>query len=175
MPDAAMRDALDATFSKRVRDLSGRLSKGEIDLMEWQITMREELRSVHALQLIAGAGGDKSQVSADDWLKLGSELRSQYLYLEDFARAVERGDLSDAQLSARAELYAHSARTTYWKQATSGVDLPAMPGEGSECLTNCNCSWDKRGDGWHWVLHASESCPTCIDRAAKWSPYRSVN
>jgi hypothetical protein len=170
-----MSRKIDALSSTYVQRLSDRLSAGEITLADWQIDMREELRRVHALQLIAGAGGDASQVTADDWLRLGPELRRQYGFLSDFGQAIQDGSVSGGQIGARAQMYAHSARTSYWRQATAGVDLPAQPGEGSECLTNCQCSWEEMGDGWHWILHASESCPTCEQRASQWNPYGSVN
>lgn len=176
-PDEQAMEKLTALYEKRITQLSQRLTSGEIELGDWQITMREELRRAHALQLIAGSGGDKAGVDPNDWLKLGNELRSQYLYLEDFGRAIASGDLDSGSIEARARMYARSSRVSFWKQAGGDLELPAYPCDGSsECLSNCGCSWDiqedEDGANAYWRLGKTDNCPTCLQRASEWSPYR---
>jgi hypothetical protein len=162
-------------FEERVAELTQRLIDGEISLMDWHIGMRDELRKGNAYQLIAGANGEKDNVESDDWLKLGTRLRSEYGYLEDFARAIYNGELSAAQIEARVELYARSMQVVYWQQFTRDYDLPAMPGQGSECMGNCGCAWDiEVGAGVayaYWRRAKADSCPTCLQREREWSPY----
>lgn len=176
-------NALIAASEQKMQTLTASLYDGKIDVGEWQITMREELRRINAFQLIAGAGGSKDNVESDDWLKLGTILKSQYAYLEDFAREIAAGNVSAAQANARSALYARSARQSFWAQSTGELDLPAQPGDGtSECLGSCGCMWavdyeyDDAGQVTaalcYWTRGKSDSCPTCLDREDKWQPLR---
>lgn len=181
-----MADHLMQVFEAQNEALIIRVLKGQMSVADWQIEMRERLRRQNMLMLIAGAGGNKADVRADDWLKLGSELKSQYKYLEGFAR-----DLADGTPGAlshavgRAKMYARSTRASFWRQA-SPVDLPAYPGDGSsECLTNCLCEWDLEyetdAEGNVTAVLATWSmsddpevvhCDTCPERAREWNPLR---
>jgi hypothetical protein len=172
-----MSQKITAVSEAFVQRLSDRLVAGEISLSDWQTDMREELRRVHALQLIAGAGGDPANVTADDWLKLGGQLRSQYSYLSDFGRGIQDGSVADGDIGRRSQMYVRSANETYWRQATAGADLPAYPGDGTtDCLSNCGCEWSPNADGsYTWALGTADNCATCLQRAREWAPYRSAN
>lgn len=178
----AAKDAILAVAEDRMAGLTQSLLDGKISIADWQIQMRQELRDVNALMLVAGAGGDRSKVDPSDWLKLGPELKSQYRYLENFAHELASGDPRVlATAVTRAKLYARSTQATFWRQALP-VQLPAYPGDGSsECLTNCLCDWeiDYELDGSRviavlatWARNAKESCDTCIARSVDWKPLR---
>lgn len=173
MPDRAMSDQITSLFEDRMNSLGQMLADGEINLMQFQVTMRQELRDAHALQIVAAADGDKSKVLANDWLILGSELQEQYRYLENFSHQIADGSVSGGAIANRASMYAGSSKSSYWKHATKGVDLPAYPGDGSsECKGHCGCEWVDNGDGsWSWVRGKTDSCATCIDREDKWANY----
>ena len=95
-------------------------------------------------------------------------VKEQLDYLKGFIAAKE--DMSEAAIKARAAMYAGSVRATYGRSRHPG--LPFYPTEGSECMTNCRCSWQDDGGGsYSWVLDAKESCPTCLERAAD-NPYQ---
>lgn len=94
-------------------------------------------------------------------------VRAQLDYLKGFVQAAP--GLSEAQVKARAALYAGAVRGTFWKQRYIG--LPFYPTEGTECMANCKCSWQQQGDNYYWTLHAAEHCPTCISREAG-NPYQ---
>jgi hypothetical protein len=174
LPDPRMSAEIDALFNQRMAYLAGRLTSGEITLGEWQIEMREAIRRARALQLIAGADGDRSKVSADDWLKLGPALRKQDGFLREFARDIQAGKIAPTAIADRATLYAGTAGEAYWQQATKDVDLPAMPRDGSSpCGGRCGCSWVESGGEWYWELGKTDSCPVCVQRASEWSPYQS--
>lgn len=171
MPDLEMSRLLMDVAEQRMTELSDRLASGDIALIDWHIGMRQELRDAYAMQIVAAADGDKANVAASDWLKLGSQLRSQYGYLEDFARAVKDGTVSGDAIGSRSALYAKSAQTMYWKQATGGADLPTMPGE-QACLGNCGCEWIDNGDGsWTWKRGKTDSCADCIHNEEIYNPY----
>lgn len=100
-------------------------------------------------------------------------VAGQLPYLRQFAEAVRSGTLSEAQIAARAALYAGATRATYSEARWYGVNLPAHPADGSsECLVNCRCSWALRDDGYHWEMGSAEHCPTCESRASQWRPWR---
>jgi hypothetical protein len=162
-------------FEERMVEQTKRLIEGEIRLLDWQITVREELRRLSAFQVIAGAGGEKSNVSADDWLKLGPQLRSQYGYLADFANAIYDGQLTAATIQSRILLYARSTQVTYWKRFTRDLDLPIQPGM-TRCGGNCGCVWeivydyDSEGNVvaayCYWKRGKHDSCPDCVANEA---------
>lgn len=95
-------------------------------------------------------------------------VQAQLQYLKGFLAA--RGDMSEAAIRARAAMYAGSIRATFYGARYPG--LPFYPGQGTECLTNCKCSWEQQGDEYHWTLHAAEHCSTCESRASG-NPYHA--
>ncbi len=100
---------------------------------------------------------------------LKARVAEQLKYYDKFA--AQAGDMSDAAIAARAGMYANAIKSTYGSFRNPG--LPFQPGEGSECLVNCRCSWVDNGDGsFNWTLDAKESCPTCLSRADG-NPYQT--
>lgn len=169
-------------YKVRVNELAAQLAKGQIDILKWQIEMRQAMREAWTLQLVAGAGGDKSKIDSAEYLKLGTRLKQQYDYLERFAADITAKNLSQAQIAVRSRMYVDAARAIYWQQIT-GLDLPAYPGDGSTpCLTACKCSWEIKyirdstgkiiGAIAKWVLGRAEHCPVCVKRASDWAALR---
>lgn len=112
-------------------------------------------------------GGLFKGLSKAERADIKQAVGEQLKYLEKFV--ADMGDMSEAQVAARAAMYGGSIRATYGAARHPG--LPFYPTEGSECLTNCRCSWQDDGDGsYTWVLSAKESCSTCEARAAD-NPY----
>lgn len=169
-PNPQMKDGMIAMFELRFRDLADELTSGSIDLGSWQLEMRTELRSLYALQIIAASGVEnRADVNPDDWLRLGNLLKQQYSYLADFANEIQDGDLSTAQILARAQMYAGPSQTAYWRQNTP--DFPTYPGE-QQCLGNCGCSWVDNGDGsWSWQRGKEDSCEDCIRNERDYERY----
>lgn len=174
--------AIADAYKTKVNDLAEQLAKGRIDILKWQIEMRQAMREAWTLQLVAGAGGDKSKIDSSEYLKLGTRLKQQYDYLERFAADIGSKNLSQAQIAVRARMYIDAAKAVYWQQIT-GVDLPAYPGDGSTpCLTACKCSWELKyirdekgrviGAIAKWVLGKAEHCPVCVQRASLWAALR---
>lgn len=139
--------------------------------------MRKELRTTYTAQYMAGRGG-KNVMTQSDWGKVGNMLKGQYAYLNDFAKEIASGKLSQAQIAARAGMYTSSASQAYerGKVAAYGApDLPAYPGDGATaCRGNCKCRWSikETKTSWvcRWVLSAVENCGDCVERAGKWNP-----
>lgn len=100
--------------------------------------------------------------------ELDARIAEQLKYLDGFVADLKAGKLTMAQAQARAAMYAGASRGTYY--ATRYQGLPFYPTEGSECMTNCKCSWEQQGKQFYWRMAAIEHCPTCSSRAAG-NPY----
>lgn len=174
MPDPGMRDGMLGLFELRFRDMADDLASGRATLGEFQTAMRQELRNLYALQVVAGAGGERSAVSPDDWLALGPKLKRQYEYLAQFAREIKDGNLSAAQISARAALYTRASKSAYWSLVNGDYPVPAQPGDGTVCRCGCEWRFVENPDGSvdaYWERSLEDSCEVCIQRERDWNPY----
>ena len=102
---------------------------------------------------------------------LKARVVEQLTYYDKFA--AQAGDMSDAAVGARAQLYVGAVKATYFGARYPG--LPTYPGSGTTaCKTNCGCDLDERDDGIHWILNESlENCDDCQALAAG-SPYEAT-
>lgn len=174
------------TSSNYTRDLAELVDVRQISPSDWHARMRQEIKDEYIRQYLLGTGG-RDQMRPADWGSVGGMIGDQYRYLRDFYAEIESGDLTEAQIRARAAMYINSAREAYERanaRAQSGgtLVLPAYPGDGSTiCLTNCRCFWDIQEIlddlgiliGWnaYWTLTPAEHCTTCLGRAGMWNPY----
>jgi len=156
--------------------LANDLLNGRINLQQWTLNFREQLKTTYINQYMAGRGGLDAMTQAD-WGRIGRQLRDQYAYMNQFAAQIARGDLTTAQIEARMKLYFNSATQMFERAqaASSGVVLPQYPGDGrTQCRTNCKCEWDiqEYDDRWdcYWKLNPAEHCPDCIDNSQTWNP-----
>jgi hypothetical protein len=165
------------TATARMMDTAAR-NDGEMDaasVAAWRDSVAAAIVEYHTAAMIAGGKGE----ALDPGLRgqLSEIVANQLNYLDNFAEAVARGNLTPAQIGARADMYAPAIRQPYSAGFTGGLPLPAMPAEGTICHTNCKCSWDivpideEAGDyDCFWRRGADDSCSTCIARARRWSP-----
>jgi hypothetical protein len=160
---------------RAVEAVTDNLEAGEITPDQWQATMTDTLTNAYPRAYKAGAGADP-----DDRAQalLDKQVAAQLKYLGNFAVEIKDGAEWQAGWNSRAEMYADSIIVPYWTGATKMLPLPAMPGEGTTCLTRCRCAWDVQsldGEGdydAYWRRGASESCQTCRQRAAEWAPLK---
>lgn len=148
----------------------------------WERQMLDAIARGHAAAAIAGtaqrlgvAAGSKllneRNLSRAERQAIKERVAGQLPYLRQFA--AELGGLSDAQIAARAALYAGATRATYEEGRWLGNGLPGYPADGgTSCLVNCKCSWVERDGRMYWELGVAEHCPDCLSRAAQWSPWR---
>ncbi len=91
-----------------LRALKDLLADGQITPSEFLTSFLQELKEEYIRQYILGIGGvDNMQPS--DWGSIGGNLGSQYRYARDFGGLIEDGELSDAQIEARLDLYGESS------------------------------------------------------------------
>jgi hypothetical protein len=109
-----------------------------------------------------------------DWIFLEQELLVQYGFLSGFSLAIFSGELSEAMIAARSELYFNSAVAAFeqgrMKAHHNRLALTRHPGDcTSECCARDKCYWhyvDSRDEiRVKWIRTAAESCDTCIFRA----------
>ena len=153
MADPVAAARFTALYEARMADLTAQLSRGEISLQTWQVTMRELVRESFAAQIWAATDGDPKP---EDYLKIGNQIQQQDRYLAKFAREIKAGTVQPGTLESRAKLYARSGKQAYWDQATGAVRLPEYPGQ-QQCLGNCGCEWIDNGDG-TWTWQRGENC-----------------
>lgn len=170
-------EALLTRLGGRVESLMNQLTTGDLSLSAWQAAMTHAL-TVHSTAAYL-AGRKSKTLTAEQRSALAERVATQVSYLKGFTADLAAAEMIGPAEQARAQLYAQSIKASYWAGRTRDLPLPAMPGDGSTaCLTNCGCAWSvipvdaAQGDyDCYWVRHTSDSCATCRDRAADWSPY----
>lgn len=135
----------------RLDDLANQLRNREISLADWQLQMRNEMRLMHNNAAMVAKGG-REQMTQADWGRTGRELRSQYEYLDKWAKDIASGKAPiDGRLNWRARLYGQASRGTYEQERRA-------------------MAADKGNDEEMRILHAKESCKGCISVAGYWAP-----
>lgn len=160
----------------QIQKINDDLFSENISITEWVMQMREEIKTAHLSQYMLASGGRNAMTQAD-YGRVGRVLRDQYAFLNIFAESILTGDLSEAQIRARANLYANSSNASFerGRAASFGLELPAYPSDGAtECRANCKCSWSvAEEDGKYlayWRLSPAEHCDDCLSNAALWNP-----
>lgn len=169
-------DRLIGLLAAEIAYVTDELAARRITVQQWREDMDRILLAYIAAALMAGLD---SETTGDAQKIADQAIAAQSQYLDGFAKEIEAGGLSEAQIKARAQLYAHSIIAPYWRGATFGLELPAYPGDGSsECLQNDRCTWDiqRAGNDYRctWLLDPAENvqhCPTCLQRSQEWNPY----
>jgi hypothetical protein len=138
---------------------------------QWADAFRAVLTRAHTAAYMAGiaerTGVAPRGLSAAERADVKAAVKAQLEYLDGFIQ--ELSGLSEAQIGARADLYAGAVKASFY-----GARFPGLPGYpcdgGTPCLGRCKCHLESRDGGIYWVLGAAESCDGCTARAAG-SPY----
>lgn len=164
-------DALLEQLRATIEALTAELASGAVTVDDWERALDRAIEAGHRSAYELGAG-------RVDPTSVAQMVDSQREYLQKFAAEISEKGWQPGYAS-RAEMYAQSAKASYWRGATAGLALPAWPGDGTtQCLTNCKCSWDVQtleGDGnydAYWRYGDAKHCQTCSERAADWAPFR---
>lgn len=142
----------------------------------WEAEVARQLARYHGAAMLAGA--DVAALTPAMRTAVTRDLAIQLAFLRQFGVAVRSGKQWERGYQARAAMYARSIQVPYWQGATKLLPLPAMPAEGTQCLTNCKCQWEVQqleGDGnydAYWRRAADDSCQVCRQREQEWSPVR---
>lgn len=141
----------------------------------WQAELSRHIARYSAASAMVGA--DAPALTPALRTAVVNDLATQLHFLGKFAVEIQDGAQWQAGWNARAQMYADSIQTPYWRGATKMLPLPALPGDGTTpCLTHCRCAWlidELEGDSnydCHWTPSAAESCQVCIQRGNDWAP-----
>lgn len=133
-----VRDAIADGLSDEITALVKRYTSGAITLEQWASEFASLLRVGTTAGYALGHGGvhtiDGAVLDRIDQL-----LADQHSFAEGFIRDLGAGNVSDAQMDARAQLYAGQAVKAYEeaRSASFGVSLPCYPGDGgTQCVVN---------------------------------------
>lgn len=173
-----LRDEFAAAQKTWAEDLARMVANGDLSVQAWELEMRERVKLVHLTEYVYGRGG-RNAITADDKARMADLVKNQHDYLHNFAGDLAAGELSEAQIKSRSQMYFDSATHSYERGRVAsfgGLELPVMPADGdTPCLANCKCTWDikEHDDRWEatWQLHADESCDGCLERADQYNPF----
>ncbi len=147
----------------------------EADIDDWLDAMRKAIATYH--QASAMVATDGQPLNDVQQAKVDQQIVQQIQYLDQFGIRIRTDPDFDRSMLARSEMYAKAVRSTYFQAKINFLPLPAMPGEGTICHTNCKCGWEivpvneEAGDfDCYWRRGATDSCSTCLAREALWSP-----
>jgi hypothetical protein len=165
-----------------------RLAAGEISPNQFKSEMERAIWINARAAFVAGkvALGGEPTLSRQDERELLKWGNFQINRLNRFVAEIKAGNLSDAQVAARAKLYAGALNAPYNNgqvRALGDIHLPQVPGDGkTRCRTNCKCTLEYQTtatpDGKvlvkvFWRLHPAEHCQDCLALAAM-NPFYQV-
>jgi hypothetical protein len=117
LSQASVEKLVDARIDKlegSLKRFTRMLSNGDITLDQWEASVREAIKGAHIQAAIVGYGG-KDQMGSGEYGRIGQRLRSEYAYLQGFARDLLDRRISYPMATARVSLYAESVRGSYWQ------------------------------------------------------------
>lgn len=183
-------DRIAALLARDIAAITRELLSGGT-VANWERQMLDAIARGHAAAAIAGTAErgivGRGRAALAKWLgeralpkatqdEIKRAIAGQASYLRSFAADVVAGRLSDAQIAARAGLYAGATRATYYRGRWAGWDLRGLPipADGAtSCVSNCKCVAYVENGRWIYELTTAEHCPECLARAAR-SPYALV-
>lgn len=154
----ALRRDLDLALA-RTGDLVQRLSedyrRGRINVTEWELRMRDAVKSAHLYSMAAAAGGWEN-LTPEHYARVGPVLREQYRRLSRFGGQLRGRQVpTDGRFLRRARMYAESGRGTYHlferrSHAAAGYDEERnVLGSGDSCagcIAASERGWVKLGE-----------------------------
>src|SRR5690606_10565793 len=99
------------------------LTGGNLNVGDWQVIIRQELKDSYIQQYVVGRGGLGEMTSAD-WGSIGGMLGEQYRYLDDFAAEIANGQLTPGQIEARTDMYFESSTEAYERGHARATGVP---------------------------------------------------
>lgn len=128
-------DDLIGEFGDEAAALTSRLEAGEITVARWQAEFEALIARYHTTSLMLGLRETVLGQGASAYLL--RVVATQYEFLANFGIEIQDAAEWQAGFTARAEMYAGAIKEPYWTGDTQFLPLPAMPAEGTQCLSNC--------------------------------------
>jgi hypothetical protein len=99
--------------AKQSASLAKQYQAKQISLVDFELGMRELLKSAHIIASSVGKGG-RALMTQGDWGRVGAKIKWQYGYLTKFARKLARGSISEALTTSRAKSYSSSILVSFY-------------------------------------------------------------
>lgn len=173
-----LQAVIDRALSQ-IDSVSTRIENDLITPAEWQQEMSRIIDRFYQEATEVGAeGADVSDLSGT----VNRLVAVQLAFLDNFANEVRETGWLPSSYPARADMYGSAIKQGYWygnviAQVGRVLPLPAMPSEGTQCLSNDKCHWrivtiDAANGDYNafWELSPVEHCQTCLERRAQWYP-----
>jgi hypothetical protein len=147
---AAVRRALEeslANLTRRTDTLADDLRAGRLSLAAWQEEMELTIKQTQMAAAELAHGG-RAQMTQADYGLVGQRVRTQYQFLDSWARQISAGQPVDNRMEGRARQYLRAARSSFL-----ALEADAMTERGFGLVRS--------------VLHASESCAECISESQR--------
>lgn len=160
-------DTIIASASADIASIAQRFISGQLSAAQWAREMQITLARNWATSFRAGLG-ERPTPAQERWLR--QEYNRHNTFVRNFQADLATGDLSEAQILNRANMYADRLRGLYEAGTAAAHDLvlPFTPGScKTQCLTNCRCvlGYEQQDDRTVAVWHCrrdQESCPDCL-------------
>lgn len=141
---------IDARKESLVR-VTKTLLKKDIGVGTWESAIAKELKEAHLVSYSLGKGGYK-KLSSRDYGLIGSKLKGEYQYLRGFSEDILAGNLSEAQILNRLQMYVDSLHATYEKSRAESHRVAGF-------------TWER------WNRIPGDSCDGCITQGSRgWVP-----
>ena len=151
-----LRDTNETATVDTLARLSLALSDGQLPTDAWFLAMQQQLRRLTVQQGALGAGGFTA-LTKRDLKRMDRALQEDWPRLQAFGEAIAKGQLSEAQIRARVNMYAGHARTQFYAAQRRPVH------KRSEVVL------ERR------LIKPGEVCPLCSYLASLgWQPYGSL-
>jgi hypothetical protein len=142
-------DKLTDVVRRTAANIGERYAKGSISLAQFEIEMRDLIKSGHIVAASVGRGG-RIRMTQADWGKVGSRLKKEYGYLGRFVRKLEKGTLAKPFTANRAKKYSSSIVMSYHEMALQEQTLDSV----SDVKVRL-------------IQHSKEGCEECTADAAE--------
>lgn len=105
---------IDRTNESAVDTLSTMVADQRLSTADWKSAMARTIKNAYIQQTELAAGG-RENVTQQMWGSAGGQIAEQYRFLDKFARDIETGSLTEAQIRSRSEMYINSSREAFWR------------------------------------------------------------
>lgn len=174
----ALRDKWADIQADVMQDFVRHVADGTWTIAEFEAAARVWLGETVAAGYQLGRGG-QAMMTVDDAFELARLISEKVRQMETLIADKQSNLISDAMFEARAEAHAGAAVEAFesGQAASTGLDLPAYPADGStSCLSRCRCYWsiEEFDDRWEatWVTVGDERvCPECEEHGIEWAPF----
>jgi hypothetical protein len=102
----------------RLRDMFAAVTGANVDVSLFQDSAALELKRLHTQMMALGRGG-WDQATPADWGRIGAKLKGEYGFLQGMIEEIAAGNLSQAEINRRLDMYSSGAWSSYWKGRTS--------------------------------------------------------